>query len=494
MQKLMTKNNRKTNAKRATRDVIDTVRLPEYTEIQRAEAMYLHSFVDPHCAARGPAVDECPTALVTLHTTSLVSVDVPTAGATVPNGTNPTAINMNSSGAIMFLCGFNAFAPAAAAAGTAVNLRSTYAIDPDLPWNNAMHHDNPTPAGETVGALFGEWDIAYPGGTSITYTDPQQGYNLELPHRVVGLKAEIESTTSVLDNQGYIYAGDFSHVFSIVHSDVLIAHGATSTYTQESRQTLEMQSNMAANRGEVAMNNRLCTAGPIMLGKTYEATFLPQNDAVTEFRSQHFESECQYTGSPMYNACLNEPQVCFVLRGLDTTKVYSFRLAVTLALEVPVTKAGPIGILYSEARHSNRYLVNWIVMTQFRPGGVRGITHQQWLGHDLAVLSHAIHAGVARKPQLLPPHQMGVSTHPITRSVVNAVKQGAAALGNHAISAIKPHAEKAAKSFLQSLLTKGGHWLERSAARAVGAIGRNAVPMIEGIGTEAAETGLLAIL
>lgn len=474
--------------------------IPKSDELDRAQAMYLHSFVDPHHAARGPGNSQYPTALVNLHASSLITVSPANTATLSRTGTThrPT-LRMNDEGAIMFICGMGGWISSNAADGDEIGFTPIVGIDPDLTWTQGLLGSaTVVPIGEANASHLGEWDIDYPDGCAIAdISSPSDGARLGVQSRVVGLKAELETTTKLLDNQGFVYSGDLSLLYGGHDSGGVV----TSAGHVNELAYNERASWLTRTRGDVSLNNRLCTGGPLLMGKIYEATFLPQNDHIEDYIHKVFGCPLD-SSSSAYNHCVYSPQVAFVLRGMDPTATYSFRIGVTLALEFPVVKNSAVGILYREARYSNRYLANWAVFSRMRSGGALGTTHAGWLrSGEHSRVAHGVVARVLPQPMHNRPSQAGVSTRSLTNSVVAHAKDVLQPATAAIIDAAAPHVKAAAGNFFSRALSKGAHWLEGLFSKgesAAARLGGSVITGIEEVGPEllagAEEIAPLAIM
>lgn len=468
----------------------------ENDEAKLEEALYLHSFVDPHYAARGPGTGCHPTALLNFHYSELVTIGVPTTSTTAWDSSFGTVRTnsgtMNSNGDVMICMTPIACAAQTALTDTPATLYPGFICDPDLAMSvNIQGSADPRPIGETDFGLLEGFDLNYPGALEMQAADVLSGMSAEVPFRFVGLKGEIESTTALLDNQGYIYGGDFE-TYIIDHRQDFLMYG---TGNAEVASVEADEHNDQEIRGSVSRNNRLCTCGPVLLGNKYEATYLPMGDHILPFRSHFPGCELGITGpvnAKFLTFAASQPMLTFLIKGMDTTKPYSFRVGCNWAIEVPVTKRSAVGILYAEAKLARRFVPDWTTFSSIHPGGICGLAHAQFLDEGASVFSHAIHGGMMLAPEEHRPHQVGVSTISHTKGIIGAAlgatataigTQKMVGAGARAAARLMPQAAKtavsrsifgafgrAASRFAANIAEKAATALPRLAARAVTAL------------------------
>lgn len=467
------KSNKSQRAGRRARRVANDELVPlTNDEAKYEEALYLHGFVDPHFSSRGPGSGSNPTAVIPFHMSTIVNIEVPTTGTTAwtttAGGLAKSTAPMNDSGETMIVVTPYWIRGQTASPAQSCSDYAGFICDPELTFQQDVQGSaDPRPIGQGGYTVLDRWDLLYPGENYMVSATNNLHASHEVPYRVVGLKAEIESTTAVLDNQGFIYGGDFESFIHDYQERMYFASG-TGTF-DDSAGTL---SDASVTRGGVSENNRLCACGPIMAGRTYEATYLPMGDHVLDYSNKSCVTELGEPTSSFAMFVANTPAICFVISGLDTTKAYSFRLGCVMSLEVPVHKRSAVGILFGEAHLARRYMPDWSILATLDPAGHLGRAHAGWINQEPAALSHLMHMGATHFPTYAKPHQVGVSTTSTTAQATGGdslFDKAAKTVGTGVIAqqlgkaAIKAAPQSLKRTVARSVIGRAASWLGRTA-------------------------------
>lgn len=353
-----------------------------------SQEQWKYGMFDPESAARGPGTSQLPTTILTYRSVT----DITTTAYGGPGAT--TNFQVDSTGGALIIV-----TPIVATAASADNAAAPYSglwcsTNDNLLALNATGFgvSGQTLADAASSATRANWNDPVNGQAyspvKVTFFQTFQGafpvsfeadavaVQQYMPWRVAGLRATLTQTTSALNAQGSCAAGDFGDFFytsrSVIEPDL---NTVSQTAEDVVVSTLDVTTpEWAINQGNNL--NRFRQVGSLAEpGVVYEAIALPVNELFWQYHTSAGEINAAgiYGSEPfqtLYSNLQFLPAVGFLLRGIAPGN--TFRLNVTLALEVQIDLISPLGFLYNQARFTDGYFPNLRDLRMSPSGGHLG--------------------------------------------------------------------------------------------------------------------------
>ena len=427
----MAKNKKKGNSAPARKQSAPRpkVEMVKASERERAPAMYLHSFVDPTFPSRGPNANANPTVVAVRSCTYQVPILPPTvAGVTPVSGAFQSTVHMNNNGDIALLIG--SFPKSHdTQLGTnhyAATETPMVFVEASSPWDRSIYYPTSSSyyAGSTPTCGIGKWDWDWPGSYYAS-ASATKSYDLDVPRRCVGLRAEVEIVSTFIDNQGMVYAGDLSNFRICDYPDALYTKAGTGTTGPTTSGESATIPAGYTTLDDISGQPRLSACGPLLMGAKYEATYLPTCDRDAIFDYTHFTS-CEPANITnnfrgILDMPVNTPTLLFLLRGMSANGI-TLRVGITESWEMMAYKRNAIGWAYANARFNPRFMPDWQSLVSVFSGGVAGQSFEGWLHSGHARTAYSVLNGYLPKSHRAKPVSLGIGARSYTAMITDSAK------------------------------------------------------------------------
>jgi len=346
------------------------------------EEQWKFGMLDPEHGARGPGTSQLPTVILTYRSVTDITTTAYASGGTTPFQVDSTG------GALLVITPIALNATTAANAANpfsglwcstndnllalnsgsfgSTDLQTSATTASHAPWNDPVSGQAYVPVKTTFLQNFqGAFPVAFQSDIS--------DFQIYQPWRVAGLRATLTQTTSALNAQGSCASGDFGDFFYTVKQG--IEPDILGTTEDVVVQTVDITTpEWAVNQGNGL--SRFIQVGSLAEpGVVYEAVALPVNEQFWQYHNSAQEiSASNFFGQAnfqtLYSTLQFIPAVGFLLRGIAAGN--TFRLNVTLSLEVQVDLSTPLAFLYNSARFTDGYFPNLRDLRMVPTGGHLG--------------------------------------------------------------------------------------------------------------------------
>lgn len=343
-------------------------------EIRKDDAAYLHSFLAPANAARGPKRSEDPTIIGSMTFTGTVNVGA-TATPTVTWPTTGTSNVSGTDGAIALFCGptwfTNKTTTSLMSPGFSYSPVASLAANVEVTLSDGKRA---TPFKDAASGAEHAYRESFPGqitdGGSGVY-EPSNDGATALPWRILASRSTLTVTEPAFSAKGFVHCGDLGTIF---HNDGAgrrttdyITTGPQAGETIVSKVESELDELLGKGLSNGNFSRRIRAVGPFDEGASYEAVFLPTNGRILDY-ANYLPTLC-FGGGPnnVSDALVNCPYTVFILTGLSPEATVVLTSEITF--EMPVTLKGPLGIMAANARFAHNWLPEWERLANLSPGG-----------------------------------------------------------------------------------------------------------------------------